>query len=43
MAELAALMNVHFDMSIDTEKIIDTYPVRHPRRINVKNILEDVE
>ena len=32
-----ALMNVHF-MSIDTEEIIDTFPARHPRRINVKNI-----
>ena len=31
-----ALMNVHFDMSIDTEEIINAFPVRHPRRINVK-------
>ena len=32
MVELA-LMNVYFHKSIDTEELIDTFPVRHPRRI----------
>ena len=40
---LALVMNVHYDMSLDTEELFDTFPVRHPRRMNVKYILEDVE
>ena len=36
-------MNVHSDMSLDTEEIINTFAIKHPRRIKFKNILEDVE
>ena len=38
-----ALMNVHSDMSLDTEEIINTFAIKHPRRMKFKNILEDVE
>jgi len=38
-----ALMNVHYDMSLDTEELIDAFSVRHPRRMKLKNILEDAE
>ena len=38
-----ALMNVHYDMLLDTEELIDTFSVRHPRRMKLKNVLEDIE
>ena len=38
-----ALMNVHYDMSLDTEELIDAFSVKHQRRLKLKNILEDAE
>ena len=38
-----ALMNVHSNMSLDTEEIINTFAIKHPRRMKFKNILEDAE
>ena len=28
-----ALMNVHSDISLDTEELINTFAMKHPRRI----------
>ena len=36
-------MNVHSDMSLDTEGIINTFAIKHYRRMKFKNMLEDVE
>ena len=37
------LMNFHCDMSLDTEGIINTFTIKHPRRMKFKNTLEDVK
>ena len=36
-------MNVHSDMSLETEGIINTFAIKHYRRMKFKNMLEDVE
>ena len=33
------LMNVHSDMSLDTEGIINTFVIKHPRRVKFKKII----
>ena len=38
-----ALMNVHSDILLDTAEIINTFAMKHPRRMKFENILEDVE
>lgn len=38
-----AVMNVHSDISLDTEELIDIFAMRHPRRIKLKNILDDID
>ena len=38
-----ALMNVHSDMSLDIEEMINTFAKKYPRRMKLKNVLEDVE
>ena len=38
-----ALMNVHSDMSLDIEGVINTFAIKHPRGMKFKNILGDVE
>ena len=37
------LMNVHSDMSLDTEEIIKTFAIKQLRRIKFRHILEDIE
>ena len=31
-----ALMNVHYEMLLDTEELIDAFSVGHPRRMKLK-------
>lgn len=36
-----ALMNVHSDISLDINELIDVFASRHPRRMKLTNILDD--
>ena len=33
-----ALMDVHSDISLDTEELINTFVMKHPRRIKLNNM-----
>ena len=36
-----ALMNIHLDIPINIDEIIDDFSQKHPRRMQLENILKD--
>ena len=38
-----ALMNVDSDISLDTEELINTFAMKHPRRIKLNDISDDLD